>query len=559
MKARSLLPAAVATIALFASAVLADVDPIVIKGSKFFYKSNGTEFFIKGVAYQQNFNGNGSASSTTDSNAYTDPLADVASCTRDVPLLRELKANTIRVYAIDPSKDHSQCMRMLQDAGIYVVSDLSQPGLSINRDSPSWDDQLYARYVSVIDEMVKYNNVIGFFAGNEVANAANNTQATPFVKAAVRDMKAYIKQRNYRPMGVGYATSDDAAIRENLADYFNCGPTDSSIDFWGYNIYSWCGQSDYQTSGYADRTKAFADYSVPVFFAEYGCNVPKPRRFDEVQALYGPQMSPVWSGGIVYMYFQEENDYGLVTVSGSTASKLPDYTALSSQLAQVTPTAVNQASYAPTNTQARACPPTGAGWNASATLPPTPNKDLCGCAMKNLTCVAKAGITTESVGQLFGTVCGLDKSACAGIVADGSTGTYGALSMCNATEKLSWVFNAYYLHQSPSNRASACDFGGNAVTQQPSTPSGTCKDLLSQAGAAATGSVSSTPTAGGSGGSSSGGGSGSGSGSGSAASPSATKKGAAGAVTVPVVDVGLVKLGVSLLGAVGTGVGLILL
>jgi hypothetical protein len=156
--------------------------------------------------------------------------------------------------------------------------------------------------------------VLGFFAGNEVSNNNTNTDASAFVKAAVRDMKAYIKQRKYRTIGVGYATNDDAQIRLNLADYFNCGPTEDSIDFWGYNIYSWCGNSSYQESGYADRTAEFANYSVPVFFAEYGCNTVRPREFTEVAALYGDQMTPVWSGGIVYMYFQEANDYGSCSI-----------------------------------------------------------------------------------------------------------------------------------------------------------------------------------------------------------------------------------------------------
>ncbi len=224
--------------------------------------------------------------------------------------MAELRTNTIRVYAIDPTKDHTECMRLLQDAGIYVVADLSQPGLSINRDNPQWDQPLYQRYAGVIDEMQKYNNVIGFFAGNEVTNQPNNTQSTAFVKAAVRDMKAYIRQRNYRAMGVGYATNDDAAIRQSLADFFACGPSSDSIDFWGYNIYSWCGDSSFQESGYDERTKEFEKYPVPVFFAEYGCNEVKPREFGDVPTLYGDEMTPVWSGGIIYMYFEEANNYG---------------------------------------------------------------------------------------------------------------------------------------------------------------------------------------------------------------------------------------------------------
>jgi len=51
--------------ALFATSVAAaDLPPIVIKGSHFFYE-NGTEFFIKGIAYQQDVGTNGSTSRTS--------------------------------------------------------------------------------------------------------------------------------------------------------------------------------------------------------------------------------------------------------------------------------------------------------------------------------------------------------------------------------------------------------------------------------------------------------------------------------------------------------------
>lgn len=225
--------------------------------------------------------------------------------------MKELGTNVIRVYAINASLDHSACMSLLQENNIYVFQDLSNPDTSIDRDDPSWDTTLYAEYAAVVDAMANYTNVIGFFAGNEVSNSVNNTDASAFVKAAVRDMKEYISTQGYRSIGVGYATNDDATIRTNLAHYFNCGNSSDAIDFWGYNIYSWCGDSSYTESGYSDRTAEFSNYSVPAFFAEYGCNSVTPRPFTEVQAIYGDNMTDVWSGGIVYEWFQDTNSYGM--------------------------------------------------------------------------------------------------------------------------------------------------------------------------------------------------------------------------------------------------------
>ena len=267
---------------------------------------------MKGVAYQQDTAAAGQGT-ISESVKFKDPLSDKDLCQRDIPLLAELGTNTIRTYAIDPDADHSDCMKLLQQNGIYVISDLGEPSNSINRDSPQWNTDLFSRYQKVVDELGQYSNVIGFFAGNEVSNNNTNTGASAYVKAAVRDTKKYIKSKGTRWMGVGYAANDDADIRSEIADYFNCGDVDEAIDFWGYNIYSWCGDSSYTKSGYDKQVEFFKEYSVPVFFAEYGCNDPggaANRQFDDTIALYGDDMTPVFSGGIVYMYFQEANDYG---------------------------------------------------------------------------------------------------------------------------------------------------------------------------------------------------------------------------------------------------------
>ncbi|KAJ5197291.1 Glucanosyltransferase-domain-containing protein [Penicillium cf. viridicatum] len=528
---------------LLASTAMAELDPIVIKGSKFFFKSNETQFFMRGVAYQQELPNSGAAGVF-----YKDILADTDACKRDVPLLQELRTNTIRVYSIDPKADHTECMKLLTDAGIYVVVDMANPAESIIRNNPSWDNALYKRYIGVVDEMAKYTNTIGFFAGNEVSNQKNNTLASAFVKAAVRDVKRYIKAKGYRTMGVGYASNDDADIREEMAKYFNCQSEEESIDFWGYNVYSWCGDSSYDKSGYKARTEEFAKYSVPVFFAEYGCNLVRPRKFTDVAALFGDKMTDVWSGGIVYMYFQEENDYGLVTLKGDTASKLPDFSGYSKQMASVNPTGVKKAVYSPSNSALGSCPTIGGNWFAKASpLPPSPNTDLCTCMATSLECAVKDNVSSKKFADLFDTVCGY--GVCDGISTNATSGEYGSYSVCSAKEKLSFAFDRYYQKQkAKGNQASACDFDGAASTRASEKPGATCSTLLNAAGTEGTGTVTASPT----------GGSGSGSVSGSGSAASATGA-AQHRATLSSVSFGILHIGAYVLIALVTGFGMILL
>lgn len=64
------------------------LNPITIKGTKFFDSVTKDQFYIKGVAYQPR----------TLSKGFDDPLSKPSDCKRDFTLMKDLGLNTIRVY-----------------------------------------------------------------------------------------------------------------------------------------------------------------------------------------------------------------------------------------------------------------------------------------------------------------------------------------------------------------------------------------------------------------------------------------------------------------------------
>lgn len=459
-----------------------DLPAIEIKGNKFFFSNNGSQFYIRGVAYQAD------SANATDDSTITDPLADYDTCSRDIPYLQDLNTNVVRVYALNATQDHSECMQALNDAGIYLIADLSIPSESINRNSPSWDVSLFDRYKEVVDEFHNYTNVLGFFAGNEVSNEWNNTDASAFVKAAIRDTKAYIKEKGYRSIPVGYSSNDDSITRLDMADYFACGDSEDHADFYGINMYEWCGKSSFKLSGYQARTEEFANYTIPLFMSEYGCNEVTPRVFTEIGAIFSDEMTDVWSGGIVYMYYQESNNYGLVSISDGKVSTMADYSYYSSEINAVSPTSVNSASYTPSTTS-MSCPTVKAStWLADDVLPPTPDKALCECAYDSLSCVVSTDVSDDDYADLYEYIC--SEVDCSGISANGTTGKYGDLSACDAEVKLSFLLDLYY---NSIGESYACDFSGSAVLKDATTQKG-CSAVVSQMGSLATNSVTATAT-----------------------------------------------------------------
>ncbi|KAH9907880.1 glycoside hydrolase family 72 protein [Xylariomycetidae sp. FL2044] len=355
------------TTALFGAAVTHAIPTIEAVGNKFFTE-DGDQFFLKGVAYQL---------------VPDDPLIDTEQCTRDASLMKDLGANAIRVYHVDPDADHSGCMSAFADAGIYAMIDMDTFETYILPNDPWWNQSQYDAYTKVLDAFAQYDNLLGLFVGNEIIAINNQSNAAPFIKAACRDTKAYRDSKGYRPIPIGYSATDIAELRPMLQDYLTCGGNASeNVDFYGLNSYQWCDPTTYSTSGYENLQEQAKDFPVPIFFSETGCNVPGPRLFDDQAAIFGPEMVNDWSGAIIYEWIQEANNYGLIsygaeadptatgenvvggfTRAGTPTPVSPDFSNLSNQWASVTPTGVKKSDYDANGVSTRACPTsTQDGW-----------------------------------------------------------------------------------------------------------------------------------------------------------------------------------------------------
>jgi len=342
--AASILAAGVAA-SPAAPAKRAGITPVTIKGNAFF--AGDKRFYIRGVDYQP-----GGPSEPKD------PIADTEGCKRDVEKFKELGLNTIRVYTIDNSKKHDDCMKILADAGIYVALDVNSRYYSLNRASQKAIQKSYNKVYlqsvfATIDIFQKYDNTLLFFSANEVLDAPDTSACAPYVKAVNRDMKSYINARKYRNIPVGYSAADVTANRLEMAQYMNCGPDAARADFYAFNDYSWCDPDEFGKTDWAQKVKNFTDYGKPLFLSEYGCNRNK-REFKQVAALYSDKMTSVYSGGLVYEYSQEEADYGLVEIKDGKVDPLPDYDALKNAFSK-TPVPTTDGGYK-TDGKASECP-----------------------------------------------------------------------------------------------------------------------------------------------------------------------------------------------------------
>ncbi|KAL8985641.1 MAG: hypothetical protein Q9205_000719 [Flavoplaca limonia] len=358
------------------------VQNIKVQGADYVNNVTSDRFQIIGIAYQPG----GSAGFIAGSGV--DPLSNGTLCLRDAALMQRLGINTIRVYNLDPSLNHDLCASIFNAVGIYMLLDVNSPlpNESLNPEdlSSSYNSAYLNRVFGVAEAFKNFPNTLGFFSGNEVIQfPGSEGVAPPYIRAVTRDLKQYIAKHSSRNIPVGYSAAD---VRDFLADtfaYMSCAIDGSSsdetrIDFFGLNSYSWCGgDATFQTAGYDILVQMFGNTTIPVFFSEYGCNEVKPRVFDEVQAVYGPEMTRVMSGGIIYEYVQEANEYGLVDLNDNgTASIRIDYDNLQRQFNELDIERLQSGNSTATALEAPRCSPgliSGGSFSKSFRVPSLPS------------------------------------------------------------------------------------------------------------------------------------------------------------------------------------------
>ncbi|KAL2204045.1 hypothetical protein CC79DRAFT_1360009 [Sarocladium strictum] len=341
--------------------------PKVTPSGTAFYDEDGTRFLMRGIAYQPG-----------GSSANLDPLSNPKVCLRDIKHFENMGINTIRVYSVDNLDDHDECMEALSKAGIYLVLDLNNPSYSINREEPhdSYNTIYIQNVLATVEAFSQYDNMLAFFSGNEVINHEKDTDKTaPYIKALTRDIKNYQRAHGLPRIPVGYSAADTSHNIMEQANYFNCGSDDARADFFAFNDYSWCN-TDFLVSGWDKKIQNFTDYGLPIFLSEWGCIENRPRKFDEWESLMHTNTTGVYSGGLMYEYTIEDNEFGIVEVDGNKDNVKTgrEYDNLKSALAAYpSPTSNHPAE---STTHAVECPSSNSvDWQVNPTLIPSMPKE----------------------------------------------------------------------------------------------------------------------------------------------------------------------------------------
>jgi hypothetical protein len=118
-------------------------------------------------------------------------------------------------------------------------------------------------------------------------------------------------------------------------------------------------------------------YNIPIIASETGCNLIRPRKFDDVRLLLfllllpfqlpvilSEKMNNIFAGFIVYEFTEEANHYGLVKNPGQ--KKLADYESLKQQMSKLPTSSLVESQYTAKEEYSPTCPVISDDWVGSS-------------------------------------------------------------------------------------------------------------------------------------------------------------------------------------------------
>jgi Glucanosyltransferase len=213
-------------------------------------------------------------------------------------------------------------MQRFQDAGIYVMVQLTGMSEKVfkvdSNNQVYWDYTVYQLFEREIDAFQQYNNTLGFFFLLEDFSEDLVEAFTSKIKAAVRDIRGYMKIKNYRSIPIGVEGQNHA--NPSIAEFMSCSYEDSAIDFLSLSLVDLTTVSNSSQQQKNDTAKhcldslaiqdqvigVYNDYPVPIIL-HYGCPgmITGEHNFEEIQLI--ANHTNHFSGQIIDYWFSNSN------------------------------------------------------------------------------------------------------------------------------------------------------------------------------------------------------------------------------------------------------------
>lgn len=243
---------------------------------------DGAPFQVRGVDYQPAPIGDNPAQSPPHGDYFTANHGRIHA--RDLPLLRTMGANAIRVYGWDTNADHSAFLNGCHNDGVDPIFVLVNRWIDPATD---WRDAgavtaIAREFLTLEANLEKHPAVLGVVVGNE-ANIQNGNGDNPAFWAAINSIAVALKKQNSERLV-------SMAITDAVPHISRFDTAMTALDFWSVQVYRGTTFGSF-----------FAEYAAasnrPLILTEFGLDAfdqTTGRPFPDDASFIGTAVGSLW-------------------------------------------------------------------------------------------------------------------------------------------------------------------------------------------------------------------------------------------------------------------------